>query len=88
VLFGHWITPEGAPRRFDTRFFAARAPERQDASPDGRETTSGVWTRPADMLTAADAGEVELILPTRHSLEQLASFADVDDALKGLAAGA
>jgi 8-oxo-dGTP pyrophosphatase MutT (NUDIX family) len=88
VLFGHWITPPGAPRRFDTRFFAARAPERQLASPDGHETTSGLWTRPADMLAANDAGDVELILPTRHSLELLASFADVDDALEGLAAEA
>lgn len=88
VLFGHWITPEGAPRRFDTRFFAARAPDRQLASPDGHETTAGRWTRPADMLAANDAGDVELILPTRHSLELLASFADVEDALQGLAAEA
>ena len=88
VLFGHWITPEGAPRRFDTRFFAARAPERQAASPDGHETTSGVWTRPIDMLAANEAGDVELILPTRRSLEQLATFRSVDDALAGLGASA
>lgn len=85
VLFGHWITPHGAPRRFDTRFFAARAPDRQLASPDGHETTSGVWTRPVDMLAANDRGEVDLILPTRRSLEQLAEFPSVDDALAGLA---
>lgn len=87
VLFGHWITPRGAPRRFDTRFFAARAPQHQLASPDGHETTSGVWTRPVDMLAANDAGAVELILPTRRSLEQLATFASVDEALDGLAGG-
>ncbi len=84
VPFAHWITPKGPPRRFDTRFFAARAPERQPASHDGTETTSGRWDRPADVLAAADAGTVELILPTRRSLERLAAFATVDDALTGL----
>ena len=87
VLFGHWITPEGAPRRFDTRFFAARAPDGQTASPDGHETTAGLWTRPAEMLAANETGEVELILPTQRSLEHLAMFSSVDDALVGLADG-
>jgi 8-oxo-dGTP pyrophosphatase MutT (NUDIX family) len=84
VQFGHWITPKGAPRRFDTRFFAARVPEHQTASSDEIETTSGLWTRPADVLKANDAGEVELILPTRRSLEALAKFSTVDEALAGV----
>jgi 8-oxo-dGTP pyrophosphatase MutT (NUDIX family) len=88
VLFAHWITPEGAPRRFDTRFFAARAPEGQVPSADGHETTSGVWVTPSDMLAANDSGAVELILPTRRTLELLATFRSVDDALTGLAASA
>ena len=44
--FGHWITPIGPPRRFDTRFFVAPAPPGQDPSHDGWETTEGVWMRP------------------------------------------
>ncbi len=84
VPFGHWITPKGAPRRFDTRFFAARAPEHQAASPDEVETTAGLWARPADVLQASRNGEVELILPTQRSLETLAKYARVDDALDGV----
>jgi 8-oxo-dGTP pyrophosphatase MutT (NUDIX family) len=84
VPFGHWITPPGAPRRFDTRFFAARVPEHQTASPDEVETTEGLWARPADVLGANDRGEVELILPTRRSLELLATYERVDDALDGV----
>jgi len=76
--------PKGGPRRFDTRFFAARAPEHQTASSDEIETTSGVWARPTDVLTANDKGEVELILPTRRSLEALTKYARVDDALAGV----
>jgi 8-oxo-dGTP pyrophosphatase MutT (NUDIX family) len=84
VPFGHWITPPGAPRRFDTRFFAARVPEHQTASPDEVETTEGLWARPSDVLDANDRGEVELILPTRRSLELLATYERVDDALHGV----
>jgi 8-oxo-dGTP pyrophosphatase MutT (NUDIX family) len=84
VPFGHWITPKGAPRRFDTRFFAAAAPEHQTASSDEIETTSGLWARPVDVLAANDRGEIELILPTRRSLEALAKHRRVDDALAGV----
>lgn len=84
VPFGHWITPKGAPRRFDTRFFAARAPEQQEASPDEVETTAGLWARPADVLRSSRKREVELILPTQRSLEMLAKYARVDDALEGV----
>ena len=65
--FGHWITPIGPPRRFDTRFFVAPAPPGQAPSHDGWETTEGLWMRPADVLAAADRGEVDLIEPTRHT---------------------
>ena len=66
--FGHWITPIGPPRRFDTRFFVAPAPPGQAPSHDGWETTEGLWMRPADVLAAADRGGVDLIEPTRHTL--------------------
>src|SRR5574341_465440 len=41
--FGHWITPVNSPRRYDTRFFLAIAPENQEAWHDERETIAHVW---------------------------------------------
>ncbi len=77
--FGHWITPIGPPRRFDTRFFVAPAPPGQAPSHDGWETTEGLWMRPSDVLAAADRGGVDLIEPTRHTLQALTDYGRVDD---------
>jgi hypothetical protein len=59
-------------------------PEHQEASSDEIETSSGLWARPSDVLKANDAGEIELILPTRRSLEGLAKYEMVDKALAGV----
>ncbi len=83
VPFGHWITPLGPPRRFDTRFFVAPAPRAQRPAHDGWETTESLWTRPAAVLVAADRGEVDLIEPTRHTLERLRGYASVDELFVG-----
>ena len=69
--FSHWITPEGAPRRYDTRFFLAAAPDGHAYLHDETETVASLWIRPADALAASDRGELELIFPTRKSLEAL-----------------
>jgi len=84
VPFGHWITPVGPPRRFDTQFFAARVPEHQEGMHDDVETIAGLWARPTDVLAGHRAGDIDLILPTMRSLETLAAFDDVDDALRQL----
>ena len=63
-----WVTPEGVHRRYDTKFFAAVAPAEQAASHDGSETTDSMWVRPTDAVDRADAGDVTIILPTRHNL--------------------
>jgi 8-oxo-dGTP pyrophosphatase MutT (NUDIX family) len=72
--FSHWITPEGAPRRYDTRFFVAAAPEGHAYAHDETETVASIWVRPADALVAASRGELDLIFPTRKSLEALSRF--------------
>lgn len=83
--FAHWTTPPGMPRRFSTRFFAARMPEGQQANPDGAETTRGEWLSPARAFERFHAGEIELWPPTIATLQQLAEYGDVDDALADMA---
>jgi 8-oxo-dGTP pyrophosphatase MutT (NUDIX family) len=72
--FGHWITPEGAPRRYDTRFFLAAAPPNQTPLHDDRETIANEWVRPADALARVDAGEMTMMPPTISSLKAIARF--------------
>lgn len=74
VYFSHWITPVGAPRRYDTRFFVAKAPAAQAPLHDNRETISHVWIRPGAALDQHRAGKFKMRIPTAHTLEQFAGF--------------
>ncbi len=73
-LFAHWLTPEGAPRRFDTWFLVARAPHGQEGSHDDAELVHSEWVRPKDALARYAAGDLELIFPTLRTLRVLESF--------------
>lgn len=75
----HWLTPPGLPKRFDTRFFIARAPAGQDAVVDAGEALELAWLTPAQAL-APERG-LKLLPVTRETLKDLARFATVADAL-------
>jgi 8-oxo-dGTP pyrophosphatase MutT (NUDIX family) len=77
----HWVTPIGEVRRFDTRFFVARAPEGQEPLHDDDETVASLWTRPIDALDQFRAGELLLLPPTISNLEFLAAHAGADEAM-------
>jgi 8-oxo-dGTP pyrophosphatase MutT (NUDIX family) len=79
-VFSHWVTPPGGPRRYDTWFFVAAAPE-GEYTHDDTELIASEWVRPAAAVAAADLGEIDLILPTRRNLEALARFATTADVL-------
>src|SRR4051795_11500729 len=59
--FGHWITPEGAPRRYDTRFFLAAAPTNQTPLHDDHEVIANTWLRPADAIARAKSRELTMM---------------------------
>lgn len=67
----HWITPLGESRRFDTRFFIARAPDAQEPLHDDSETIDSLWVTPADALQRQSDGVLAMMPPTIRNLEFL-----------------
>lgn len=76
--FSRWVTPVGAPRRYDTRFFVAHPPEWQEPLHDDREVIANLWIRPQDALERHRRKEFEMIFPTVRSLEALCRFDTAD----------
>ena len=84
-FIGHWVTPEGRSRRFDTRFFVASAPPYQSALPDYGEVVEHVWTTAALALERCAAGEWQLLVPTLRTLDSLSAHRDVEGVLAAAA---
>ncbi len=80
----HWVTPVSEPRRYDTRFFAARAPRGAEPVIDAREMTGSLWVTPTRGVLGAESGELPMILPTIRTLAHLAAYAAVDEVLQAL----
>jgi 8-oxo-dGTP pyrophosphatase MutT (NUDIX family) len=76
--FSHWITPATLPRRYTTRFFAAKLPHGQVACHDHVELTDSRWMTARVALDTAARGEIELPFPTLRTLEAMAALASVD----------
>ncbi|GAA1447833.1 hypothetical protein GCM10009641_74500 [Mycobacterium cookii] len=70
-----WITPEGAPRRFDTYFYYAASPPGQISEHDQGEAVDSVWVRPAEVLHSEE-WTPRLLPPTRYHLSLCEQHAD------------
>jgi len=84
--WARWVTPEGEPRRFDARFFAAALPDGQQAVGHEAEAEHVAWLDPASAIAAARAGEISLLPPTAATLNELASATGAGDGLDGILA--
>lgn len=80
-----WITPEGAPRRYDTRFFVAAAPPDQVPLHDDREAVAHLWVHPREALERERSGELDMLPPTISNLRAISTFDNVADLLAAFA---
>jgi hypothetical protein len=85
-VFAHWLTPIGAPRRYDTWFFVAAAPPGQDGVHDDGEAVHSEWIAPRAALDANRRGDIELIEPTWHTFRSLARWSSTSALLDALRA--
>lgn len=81
-----WVTPVGLPKRFDTVFFVARAPEGQVPEVDAGETTTLAWVQPAAALAEQAQGRFQMEFATVSIVRALAPFASVGALLADAAA--
>jgi 8-oxo-dGTP pyrophosphatase MutT (NUDIX family) len=80
--FNRWITPEGRPRRFDTRFFIAEAPMNQRGEHDKKETVDSLWISPNDALKLHAEEKFGLMAVTRIQLESLLKIRSLESLSK------
>ena len=81
TYFAHWITPRHQPKRYDTHFFLAEAPEEHLAVHDGSEAVDSVWMTPRRILDGTVAGQFKLVFATQMNLMKLAQYPAAFDAI-------
>jgi 8-oxo-dGTP pyrophosphatase MutT (NUDIX family) len=83
IPWSRWITPVSQlqAKRYDTRFFIARAPRDVAARHDGRETTEAIWQTPRETLRRYAVKAIQLAPPQIMTLAHLARHDDVASVL-------
>ena len=84
VPAGRWVTPHGSDVRFDTRFFAVRAPDSWIPVPDPSEVDGARWSTPKEALDELGRGDALMAPPTAAMLQKLSRFSSTSDALQSL----
>jgi glyoxylase-like metal-dependent hydrolase (beta-lactamase superfamily II) len=85
VAAGRWVTPLGAPIRFDTHFFIARAPDGWTPEPNPSEVADCYWSTASAALTALGSGSIAMAPPTIEMLQRLVAFPNYADAAEAFA---
>lgn len=84
VTISRWITPEMAPKRFDTWFFLGTAHRDEAVRVDGGEICDHRWLSAHDALEAHFADEMKLAPPTFVTVTWLTRYEHTDEAMDAL----
>ncbi len=80
--FARWMPAFKQPRKFDTHFFLASAPQGDwRPNPQPGECVAAEWAGPNELLARIDRGEASAIFPTKRNLERLAQHDSLEAAL-------
>lgn len=82
VLVSRWVTPEIAPRRFDTRFYVSVCDDPPEVEIDTSELIGHEWVTPADALDRHGSGTWSMVRPTIAHLRWLRRWSSVEEALR------
>jgi hypothetical protein len=74
-----WVTPERLSRRYDAHFFLAAHPGGEPRLTP--ELAGYTWLSPAEAVERFTAGRLPMLFPTRVTLQRLAAFPTLEDAL-------
>lgn len=82
VLVSRWVTPEAAPRRFDTRFYVVSCVDAPEVEIDSDELIWHQWVTPQAALAHHDGAEWSMFRPTLSHLRWLSRWDSIDDAIR------
>ena len=81
VLVSRWITPGGAPKRYDTRFYVVEVEGDPAIRLDASELVCHSWVSPEIALGRYKKGEWKMFPPTVSHLRWMARLSSVADVI-------